>query len=75
MSETITTEPILGMKNIMNERKIVEYMTIGGGNSDIDDKVNEYIIQGWQPFGGISVNLDDLGDSALYVQTMVKYAD
>lgn len=59
----------------MNERKIMEYMTIGGEYDDIDDKVNEYIRQGRQPFGGISVNLNDLDYPALYVQAMVKYEE
>lgn len=61
----------------MNERKIMEYTTIGSEYDDIDVKVNEYIRQGWQPFGGISVNLnlDDQEYPTLYVQAMVKYEE
>ena len=52
--------------------KIKEYMTVSDGHSDIIERVNDFINEGWQPIGGISV-----ADNMPYPckQAMVKYEE
>lgn len=58
----------------MTDRKIIKYKTIFVADKAIDEEVNDAILMGWQPFGGLSVTWhnDDETDVS-YCQVMVKY--
>jgi len=53
--------------------KIVDYRLIAVGSDDsLEDKVNNAICDGWQPFGAVCANTDDQERECFY-QAMVKY--
>lgn len=54
---------------LFSTKKITEYkILISVSYHDLQDEVNKYVRNGWQPIGGVSsvVNFS-------YMQTMVKY--
>ena len=55
--------------SLFNTKKITEYeILISTSYHDLQDEVNKYLRNGWQPIGGVSsvVNYS-------YMQAMVKY--
>jgi len=56
-------------------REISAYVTVKGGVfSELDKRVNEHILNNWQPFGNAytySVDLNCLEEG--FAQTMVRY--
>lgn len=56
--------------------KIIDYVTmISDSLEDLDTVVNNFIKEGWQPFGGVAISLSETDNSryAEYAQAMVKY--
>ena len=64
----------------MTSRRIVEYKTLYGpiGGESFTDGINQYIQDGWQPLGGVSV-VDVSPHSGIILekllQAMVKYEE
>ena len=54
--------------------KIIKYMVISESwRYDLENKVNEFTIKGWQPIGGVSVITFGFGEK--WSQAMVKYGE
>lgn len=53
--------------------EIIEYKSIWS-REDIDKRVNEMIKDGWKPYGGLSLAVDET-DDVLTGQAMVKYEE
>jgi hypothetical protein len=70
--------PIMAI-NYPKPRKIVEYWALAAkGKIMFDYQVSSSIKNGWQPFGGVSMHIDDsnLDETAYYfAQAMVKYEE
>jgi hypothetical protein len=55
----------------MSERKIVDYVVLFSPFQDnISEKIKDHIKEGWQPYFGLLINLDND-----FSQAMVKYED
>ena len=59
----------------MKERKIVEYVVIVKSTPErLDDLVNVYLADDWQPLEGVSTLVKPNGD-IYFVQALVKYEE
>ena len=59
----------------MKERKIVEYAAIVKSTPErLDDLVNVYLTDDWQPLGGVSTLVKPNGD-IYFIQALVKYEE
>ncbi len=57
-------------------RTIKEYHSLSSHTeSNKDELVNEFIEEGWVPFGGLSVAFDANYNALCFSQAMVKYND
>lgn len=57
------------------ERKVIEHEVISNDyDMEIDEKVKEYLDDGWEIYGSACVTYDSKNDNFEYFQTMVKYA-
>ena len=68
-------------------KKIVKYKFVGGdGLVDLEEKTNQYINEGWQPFGSVVIltirGMDKISNGKVFPnditvtqQPMVKYED
>jgi hypothetical protein len=55
--------------------KITEYIVIGGRWHDVERTVNEMLIDGWEPFGGVTfVEYEVNSNDAYCGQAMVRRA-
>ena len=56
--------------------KILQYAVIEAENaSELERKVAEHIDDGWYPFGGVSLSVDESGNCIWYAQAMVEYSE
>jgi len=54
--------------------KIVEYRTILGEDTlELDESVNHFITEGWQPLGGVAVSYHEDNKIEWLYQVLVKY--
>lgn len=60
--------------------KIIDYHCVYAGNSQmLGVKVGQFIMRGWQPFGGVSVSTSVCDESVeaelVYAQALVRYKE
>ena len=59
----------------MKERKIVEYVVLIKSTSErLKDTVNIKLLDGWQPLGGVSTQVQP-SVGIFYIQALVKYEE
>lgn len=59
----------------MRDKKIVGYsLCTDYSPLFLEKQVREFLQMGWQPFGGVAIDVDTDGATS-YVQALVKYED
>lgn len=60
------------MNERLNKSKVIEYILLKETVfSDLSDRVNEHLEEGWQPWGGPGIGVDEMENH--YIQAMVRY--
>ena len=59
-------------------REVVNYINVAASSIvSLDDSVEDYILEGWQPVGSATITILEPGvpSSTTYSQTMVRYKE